>query len=251
MTGAIAMTSSFLRITTLATGLGLGTTACAAPTQWSHEDPDGWAEANPDFALCEAGLMQSPIDLEAAYAVGDLELSVDWQAGTATVSDLGKTGQVDFPQGSYMTSGGTVFRLVQVHFHTPSEHTFSGETAPLVAHFVHATDAGELGVLGVLFDSGEPNPGLVGLVDALGDVEAGGEGVTLELDPNAMLPGELEVYRYMGSLTTPPCSEGVHWHVAETMVEASPEQIAALEARMGMNARPTLPLNGRLLVAPD
>jgi carbonic anhydrase len=150
-----------------------------------------------------------------------------------------------------MTSGGTVFRLVQVHFHTPSEHTFSGEALPLVAHFVHATDAGELGVLGVLFETGAENAGLAPLVDALDGIEAGGEGAALTVDPNTLLPDELEVYRYMGSLTTPPCSEGVHWHVAEDVLEASPEQLAALEARMGMNARPTLPLNGRLLVAPE
>lgn len=245
------MTSSFLRVTALAAGIGLGTAACAAPTQWSYEDPDGWGAIHPDFALCETGLMQSPIDLATASAVGDLEVSVDWQAGTATLFDLGKTVQVDFPPGSWMTSGGTIFRLVQVHFHTPSEHRFSGETLPLVAHFVHATDAGELGVLGVLFESGEPNPGLADLVAALGGTEAGGAGVGLQLDPNTMLPDELEIYRYMGSLTTPPCSEGVHWHVAETVVAASPEQIAALQSRMGMNARPILPLNSRLLVAPD
>jgi carbonic anhydrase len=245
------MTSSFLRITTLAAGIALGSSACAAPSQWSHEDPDGWGSAHPDFALCKAGLMQSPIDLDAANAVGDLEFSVDWQAGTTTLRDLGKTLQADFPPGSYMTSGGTVFRLVQVHFHTPSEHTFSGEPVPLVAHFVHATDAGELGVLGVLFEAGESNPGLGVLVDALGDVEKAGEGIRLQLDPNDMLPDELEIYRYMGSLTTPPCSQDVHWHVAETIVDASAEQIAAFEERMGMNARPTLPLNGRLLVAPD
>ena len=222
---------------------------------WSYAGdtgPEHWGDLSAEYALCSAGQMQSPIDLAQAQAVGDLEVSVDWEASPLSVSNSGKTVQANFEPGSYMTSGGRVFNLIQVHFHTPSEHTFSGEAYPLVAHFVHATDDGVLGVLGVLFEAGDANGELAKIIAAAEKADATPRSVAgLDLDPRGMLPDELEVYRYMGSLTTPPCSEGVNWHVVEDPVEASPAQIAAMEAMMGMNARPVLPLNGRLLVAPE
>ncbi|MEZ5560602.1 MAG: carbonic anhydrase family protein [Pseudomonadales bacterium] len=214
--------------------------------------PEHWGDLSSRYELCKTGLMQSPIDLKQANAVGDLEVSTDWDPGPLVIVNNGKTVQANFAPGSYMTSGGSVFNLVQVHFHTPSEHTFSGEHYPLVAHFVHATDEGSLGVLGVLFEAGEANGELQKIIDAAAAAGAEPETVSgVTLDPNGLLPEEIEVYRYMGSLTTPPCSEGVNWHVVEDVVEASPEQIRAMETMMGMNARPVLPLNGRLLVEPD
>jgi carbonic anhydrase len=222
---------------------------------WSYagaNGPEHWGDLSARYELCKAGLMQSPIDLDQANAVGDLEVSTDWRAGPLTILNSGKTVQANFEPGSYLTSGGTVFKLVQVHFHTPSEHTFSGETYPLVGHFVHATDQGELAVLGVLFEEGEANGELQKVIDAARDAGADPSAMKgATLDPNGLLPDELEVYRYMGSLTTPPCSEGVNWHVVEDTMQASAEQIGAMASMMGMNARPTLPLNGRLLVEPE
>lgn len=223
--------------------------------QWSYDGdtgPQHWGDLSAEYALCSTGQMQSPIDLAQAQAVGDLEVSVDWEPSPLTVSNNGKTVQVNFEPGSYMTSSRRVFNLIQVHFHTPSEHTFSGETWPLVAHFVHSTDEGVLGVLGVLFEPGEANGELAKIIAAAEKADAAPRTVAdVAVDPRGLLPDELEVFRYMGSLTTPPCSEGVNWHVVEEGVEASAEQIAAMAAMMGMNARPVLPLNGRLLVAPE
>jgi carbonic anhydrase len=222
---------------------------------WSYEGdtgPENWGELHAAYAACGAGTMQSPVDLGDSNALGEIDVSVDYRAQPLKVANKGKTVQVDFEPGSYMTTSGRVFSLLQVHFHTPSEHTVDGETFPLVAHFVHANAAGELGVLGILYEAGEPNPELQKIVDAAD--EAGAEaaivpGVTL--DATGMLPDELEVYRYMGSLTTPPCSEGVNWHVVRETVEASGAQIRAFGRLMGDNARPVLPLNNRLLVAPE
>jgi carbonic anhydrase len=197
-------------------------------------------------------MMQSPIDLEQQNAVGDLEFSVDWTSSPLSASNTGRTVQANFEPGSYMSSGGRVFNLLQVHFHTPSEHTFSQKSYPLVAHFVHSTGEGRLGVLGIMFEEGEANVELQKIIEAVSQDSGGSRAVDAgSLDPNGMLPDELEIFRYMGSLTTPPCTEGVHWHVAEDAVEASREQIAAMESIMGINARPVQPLNGRLLVAPD
>lgn len=154
---------------------------------------------------------------------------------------------MDFPAGFGMNSGGKTFNLIQVHFHTPSEHAMSGKRYPLVAHFVHATDAGELGVLGVMFEEGDANPALAEIVDGVGK----GQGASVEFDINEMVPDDLDVFRYMGSLTTPPCSEGVNWHVADEPMTASAEQIAAMEANLGPSARSIQPLGSRLLVAPS
>ena len=222
----------------------------AHATKWGYSGktgPEHWGDLNAEFATCEKGMMQSPVDLELANAEGDVEFSVDWSTSALEVPPLGKAVQANFNQPSYMTSGGKVFKLVQVHFHTPSEHTFDGKTYPLVAHFVHAADDGALGVLGVLFEPGDANAELEKIIMAVN----GGSQKGQQLDPNGLLPDEIEVYRYMGSLTTPPCSEGVHWHVAEDVISASSEQIEAMTKLMGNNARPVEPLHGRLLVEPE
>ncbi len=227
----------------------LAVPAAAAEKDWSFGDgvtPERWSTINSAYALCDAGLNQSPIDLGQANARGNVELSGNYGEANGTLK-LGKQKvQVDFLEGMGMTSGGKPFGLVQVHFHTPSENAIDGKRFPLVAHFVHATAAGELGVLGVMFSEGAANPALQEIVDSLGQ----GAGASVALDVAEMIPGDLSVYRYMGSLTTPPCSEGVNWHVAKEVLTASPSQIAAFEKALGPSARSLQPLGSRLLVAP-
>ena len=228
--------------------IGMGVAALASQSladnhasNWTYSGstgPEQWGSLAAEFELCKSGLAQSPIELDQANATGDLEVSVDWAAGPLTVSNKGMTVQTDFAQGSFMTSGGKVFELIQVHFHTPSEHTYRGRTYPLVAHFVHATDEGTLGVLGVLFEQGEANPELAKIIDAVPAEASEPETISgVTLDPNGMLPDEIEVWRYMGSLTTPPCSERVHWHVIEETMTASRSQIQAMERLMGPTTR--------------
>ena len=209
--------------------------------------PERWSTVNAAYALCDAGLNQSPIDLGTPNARGDIAFSTNYGSTSGTIA-LGKEKvQVDFPAGLGMTSGGKEFGLVQVHFHTPSEHAINGKRYPLVAHFVHATSTGELGVLGVMFEQGEANDALDAIVAGVGE----GKGSQVTFDVNDMIPDETELYRYMGSLTTPPCSEGVNWHVSETVLTASAAQIAAMEANLGPSARSLQPLGTRFLVAPE
>ena len=206
-----------------------------------------WSLINSEYALCDAGLMQSPIDLGAAKAVGKVALDVNFGEGHGTVALGEEKVQVDFAPGQGMNSGGKLFNLIQVHFHTPSEHAINGVRQPLVAHFVHATDAGELGVLGVLYTEGEANAEMQKIVDGV----VAGNGTDVHLDASGMLPDDLDVYRYMGSLTTPPCSEGVNWHVVAEPATASAAQIAAMRGALGGDtARSIQPLGNRLLVAP-
>lgn len=230
----------------------------AVATDWTYEGETGadrWGHLDTDFEICERGIMQSPIDLGQANATGEVEVSVDWQEGPLTILNNGHTVQANFAAGSTMMSGGKTFNLVQVHFHTPSEHAVNGERFPLTAHFVHASDEGELAVLGVMYVEGDRHSEMQKLVDAAPAEAAAAatvDGVTI--DPAMLLPeGEADfaVYRYMGSLTTPPCSEGVNWHVVPELVEVGADQLAAMEGVMGMNARPLQLLNGRLLVAPE
>jgi len=169
-----------------------------------------------------------------------------YAATDATLALSGHGIKIEFPKGMTFESGGKIFDLVQFHLHTPSEHAFDGQRRPMVIHFVHASDDGKLAVLGVTFKEGKADRALGAVLDA---VERG-DGAKLALDLNELVPADLKVYRYMGSLTTPPCSEGVHWHVASQPLEASAEQIAAFHKLLGDSARSLQPLGDRLLVAP-
>lgn len=209
-------------------------------------DDERWSLVNSDYALCDAGLNQSPIDLGQPNARGDVALTTNFGTTSGTMTLAEAKVQVDVPMGLGMNSGGKQFNLIHVHFHTPAEHAVDGERQPLVAHFVHATAEGELGVLGVLFAEGDANPA----IDAIVGQIANGNGAEVSLDVNDLVPEELGVFRYMGSLTTPPCSEGVNWHVADEVLTASPEQIGAMYEALGPSARSIQPLGTRLLVAP-
>lgn len=219
---------------------------------WNFGDgkiDERWSLVSSDYALCDAGLNQSPIDLGQANARANVQLSTNFGSAAGTLSLGEEKVQVDINpgQGKGMNSGGIAFNLLQVHFHTPSEHAIDGERHPLVAHFVHATDDGRLGVLGVMFVEGAENDGLADILTA----HAEGNGAAVIFDLDTMVPDELDVYRYMGSLTTPPCSEGVNWHVADNPVEAGTEQIAALRGALGPSARSLQPPGSRLLLAPE
>lgn len=224
----------------------------ADQAHWAYSGetgPDNWGNLADAFQQCRTGHMQSPIDLGASDIQGQINVRTAYRPGAMSVLNNGHTIQVNFPEGSILSSGISRYKLVQVHFHTPSEETIYGVPYPMVAHFVHADHAGNLAVLGVLFEEGAHNPELDKIIKAAPRSEAAArlvDGVTL--DPARLLPSELAVWRYDGSLTTPPCSEGVRWHVAMQPVAASAAQIAAIHAIIGDNARPIQPRHGRLLV---
>lgn len=217
---------------------------------WGYEGEEGpahWATLSADYHMCAAGSMQSPIDLAAVNASGDVSLKLDYMPGAVSIAYNGHTVQANFAPGRSAAIDQRKFELVQLHFHTPSEHVLDAKPFPIEVHFVHATHAGELLVVGVLFVEGEANAELATILDALGTRPGP---VTTKLDPSGLLPHDLSVFRYMGSLTTPPCSEGVNWHVAKSHISASAEQIVQLHQVLGENARPVQKHNNRLLLAP-
>lgn len=239
----------------LIAGFGSGTSlASEAKSHWTYtgeEGPQHWGDLSAEYATCGTGHMQSPIDLADAEATGSIKLATDYKPVPLVVLNNGHTVQFNTEGGGTLSEAGVTYDLLQVHFHAPSEHVVNGKHAPLEAHFVHRSKDGALSVIGVFIVEGKANPALAALIKYLPTKVTPAtpiEGVTI--DPNDLLPASMAMYRYMGSLTTPPCSEGVNWHVLSTDITASKEQIEALSAVLHMNARPVQPLNERLLVAP-
>jgi carbonic anhydrase len=164
----------------------------------------------------------------------------------ADVVNNGHTIQVNYPAGSTLVLGERSFALAQYHFHSPSEHTLEGRPFPMEMHLVHKSGDGKLAVLGVFIQEGAANPAFAPVWDNLPQekgVEVHLEHVTVDVDE--LLPAERKGFRYQGSLTTPPCTEGVEWLVLATPITLSAEQIAAFRALVHGNNRPIQPLNGR------
>ena len=219
----------------------------ASPAHWSYEGengPEHWGELDPSYALCADGSAQTPIDVTSPSptALADPELA--YEEGTADVENTGHTIQANAAPGSALRVGGEEYPLAQVHFHAPSEHTIDGVHSPIEAHFVHKTEDDRLAVVGVLLDTGEsPNDAWQPFVGAL-TVEVD-QSAEAELDWRTMLPADASTIRYRGSLTTPPCTEGVRWLLLQQPVALSAEQIAAFETAYSGNNRPVQPLNDR------
>jgi len=219
---------------------------------WSYQaetGPEHWAELSPGFSPCAAGHQQSPIDLGGARPGASPGYDLHYAEAPAALRNNGHTIQVDVPPGSWISVGGHRFDLLQYHFHAPGEHRLGGRSFPLELHLVHRDSAGALAVIGVLIEEGEGNPGYAMLAERL--PASAGEHADLPgpLNPRALLPqGErLRAYRYAGSLTTPPCSEGVRWHVLDTPVALSAGQIERFRAALHGNARPVQALHGRVV----
>jgi len=209
---------------------------------------DRWAQLSDKFAACDTGRLQSPFDITPDIGAGLADLNLDYAPVPLKVSNNGHTIQVDLAGAGHLSVDGKAYDLLQFHFHTPSEYTIDGETYPLEVHFVHASKSGELAVVGVMFVEGAANTQLAeiwrNMPSSEGDHMVDGSMV----DAKELLPTNRNYYRFMGSLTTPPCSEGVNWHMMTTPIAASGEQIAAFKNIFPMNARPLQDENNRLVV---
>ena len=218
---------------------------------WSYSGdagPQTWGGLKPEFSMCTSGQRQSPIDIREGIAV-DLEpVKFDYQAGSFTVVDNGHTVQVNVAPGNSIEINGKRFELKQFHFHRPSEERIDGRQFEMSAHLVHADAEGRLAVVGVLLAKGPVHP-LVQTVWANLPLEKNSEQrARVLLDPAALLPTDRRYFTYMGSLTTPPCSEGVQWVVMRSPVAASPEQIDIFSRLYPMNARPPQSAAGRRIM---
>lgn len=215
---------------------------------WTYEGqtgPANWGNLKEDWALCETGAEQSPVDIAKSANETKGAIVLAYKPGRGKIVDNGHTIQVAVPKGSKAIINGHTYELKQFHFHSPSEHEMNGMSFPLEVHFVHADSEGNLAVIGAFVEKGTPNKELTKVFRSL-PVKQGAEEETLTaINLADILPKNRTVYQYPGSLTTPPCSEGVVWSVMKASISMSAEQISAVRDRFGRTNRPVQPMNER------
>lgn len=218
---------------------------------WTYEGeggPEHWGDLSADFKVCELGVQQTPIDIRGGTRAELASVSPSFSPMPLKILNNGHTIQANCEPGSRTVINGETFDLLQFHFHHPSEHLLAGKAFDLELHFVHKSKAGQLAVLGVFIQPGAENAALQPIWAAMpkeaGDEQAIGSTIT----PADLLPADRGFFRYQGSLTTPPCSEGVLWTVFKQPIEASPAQIRQFAELFPVNARPVMPLNQRFLL---
>ena len=207
--------------------------------------PDNWAKLSPEFSAC-TGKNQSPINL-TGFIEAELDpIAFNYKAGSSEILNNGHTVQVNAAPGSSITIDGVQFELKQFHFHAPSENLINGKSFPLEGHLVHADKNGNLAVVAVMFTEGEPNKGLEKAWAQMPGEAGGKQTLSSSISPTEILPQYRNYYRFNGSLTTPPCSEGVRWLVMKHYATASKEQIDKFAHVMHHpNNRPVQKVNAR------
>lgn len=219
---------------------------------WAYsgaEDPKHWAGLDPKYAECAKGHVQSPIDIANAQPADLPSLGFNYAEIPLSIVDNGHSIQVTVAPGSTLTVGDKTFTLKQFHFHHPAEERVNGKTFPLVAHLVHQDADGHLAVVAVLFEQGAANP----LIDSLWrnippEKNKIRDLPTVLIRTRELLPVGLGYFTFPGSLTTPPCTEGVTWYVLKQHPTVSAEQIATFAHIYPADARPIQPTNGRAIL---
>jgi carbonic anhydrase len=226
-------------------------TVAQHPAHWTYEGEHGpahWGSMEPGFGTCKVGKHQSPIDIKGAKAADLTAIEFAYQPSALELIDNGHTVQVTYAPGSFITVGDQKYELQQFHFHHPAEEKLNGKSFPLVAHLVHQNAAGKLAVVAVLFKEGQANPFIADVFKNLPAEEGKSvapEGV--QVDATRLLPADRGYYTFTGSLTTPPCTEGVTWFVLKHPAQLSKDQVAIFAKKFPHNARPVQPLNGRVV----
>lgn len=230
--------------------LALGGPACAE--NWGYRGdtgPENWGKLDPKYSLCSTGRNQSPVDLDNTIGANLRPMRLRYKAGAKDIVNNGNTVQVNYAPGSLLIVQQRYFQLVQFHFHAPSENRIGGQSFPLEAHLVHVDGFGNLAVLALMFNAGAPNAFLGSLWDKMPARSGEKSDLPAGLNVLQMMPTLKGYYRYNGSLTTPPCSEGVWWMVLKSQATASYEQIAQFVKAIGhANNRPLQPVNARPLL---
>lgn len=207
--------------------------------------PEYWGELNPEYILCKTGESQSPINIDQVNELDLANIDFSYQPSPLTIVNNGHTVEVVYAEGSSIELDGERYNLEQFHFHSPSEHEVDDQLAVLELHLVHKTESGKIAVVGILFKEGAENAALGPVWAHLPTEPGAAQTFAAEIDAATLLPADHTSFRYAGSLTTPPCSEGVSWLVMTEAEEISPEQLSQFTAIYDGNNRPVQPLNGR------
>ena len=217
---------------------------------WGYEGrggPQAWGRLKPEFRQCAVGQRQSPIDIRDGIALELEPVQFDYQPSGFSVIDNGHTVQVNVAPGNSIEVNGKRYALQQFHFHRPSEERINGRQFEMDAHLVHQDAEGRLAVVAVLLERGAAQPLLQTVWNNL-PLEKNEEfAARAQIDLNQLLPTDRRYYTYMGSLTTPPCSEGVLWLVMQQPVPMSAQQIDIFSRLYPMNARPIQQAAGRMI----
>lgn len=217
---------------------------------WSYSEDEGpakWAELDERYAMCENGLNQSPINITNTIDATLAPLKFEGNSKATEFANTGNGVKVSISGGNKLTVDGEEYTLRQIHFHTPSENTIDGKSFPMEAHLVHAKGS-SLAVVAVMFEEGSDNLVLNKLLRNLPENEGDKNELKSDVEGYEILPENQEYYRFNGSLTTPPCSEGVKWLVLKTPVQLSKSQLGDFEAVMGQNNRPVQAINARTIL---
>jgi len=229
----------------------------ASLAHWSYsgdENPQRWGDLDPAYALCKTGGAQSPIDLPLTPSRHEpAPARPRWDPIPLRLTNNGRIFQVEDTAPSSLVVDGTPYRLVQFHFHSPSDHTIGGQRYAVEMHLVHKSDSGKLAVVAIFFGSGAENMTLAPVWSAMPAPEDNPKPVVTDgtVDVSPLLPAAPRYLRYGGSLTVPPCTEGVTWLVVEpdAKTQMSPDQIKKLHDRtQPSSSRPLQPAGAREVV---
>jgi len=224
----------------------------AHPTKshWSYQGqtgPNTWGDLSQEYTTCKLGKHQSPIHIETATPSPLPKLTFDYQPIPLTIENNGHTIKIDAEKVGTLTLGETPYQLKQIHFHTPAEEIIQKQQFDMVAHLVHQNSEGKLAVVAALFNKGStPHPLIATLWDVLPlKMSPAQTHAQLKIDLTQLLPEDKNYYTYEGSLTTPPCAEGVKWLILKQPQTISSEQLTTYQALYPHSARPVQPLNDR------
>jgi carbonic anhydrase len=235
----------------LAAGSAIAAAGHGGAAHWAYQGPAGpqtWGGLKAEFSLCSSGQRQSPIDIRGGLAVDLDPVKFSYTDSRFGVIDNGHTVQANIAPGNSIEIGGKRYDLVQFHFHRPSEERIDGRQFEMSVHLVHKDDMGKLAVVGILVDKGPPQGAIQKVWNSL-PLEKGEEAAArMPLNLEDMLPTDRRYFTYMGSLTTPPCSEDVRWVVMRQPVTMSPDQIELFARMYPMNARPVQQASGRRIL---
>lgn len=223
-------------------------------TPWSYDGargPDHWGQLDPDYASCNTGKEQSPIDIRNPAKADLPALRFEYKDGPLRIINNGYTAvRVDYPRGNgnFLVVGDTRYELTQFHFHHPSEEQIGGKPFDMVIHLMHASSDGKVAGVAVLVKRGNSNPTVQKLWQHMPPAPGKAQEIErVKVNPASLLPRNSAYYTYTGSQTAPPCTEGVTWFVLKAPVEVSREQIDAFAALYPHDVRPVQPLNGRVV----
>jgi carbonic anhydrase len=245
--------AGWVTVSLLAFGIVASASAQQQGANWAYEGKEGplnWGRLDPAYRACADGKEQSPIDIRGAHLDKALQpIEFHYVAGAMTLLNNGHTVQVTPPAGSYIVANGIRYDLIQFHFHHPGEEAVKGKLPDMSLHLVHRSADGKYAVIAVRLNEGNDNAVLAALWPHLPKTAGATDKMTEEMSPAGLLPTDRAYWTYEGSLTAPPCTEGVRWFVYEQEVELSRTQLRAFAMLYKVNSRMLQAAHGRKIEA--